>query len=85
MLDKLLRAAILCSAGASLVCRYIAFKAADALGGQTVKLLNGLSYAAIAVLIVCGIIFAITVKRTEKRTNAENAEESGEENAADEP
>ncbi len=80
MLDKLLRAAILCSAGASLVCRYIAFKAADALGGQTVKLLNGLSYAAIAVLIVCGIIFAITVKRTEKRTNAENAEE----NAADE-
>lgn len=84
MLDKLLRAAILCSAGASLVCRYIAFRAADTLGGQTVKLLNVLSYAAIAVLIVCGIIFAITVKRTEKRTNAANSEENAEENAADE-
>lgn len=82
MLDKILRAAILISAGVTVVSRYAAFRMAETLGEQTVNFLNSLSYAAIAVLIVSGIIFAIIVKKNEKRNGgAETGDDGGNEDA----
>lgn len=81
MLDKMLRALILISAGVTVVCRYAAFRMSESLSEQTLKLLNELSYAGIAVLIVSGIIFAIIVKKSEKHLkNLEKDENSDGEN-----
>ncbi len=84
MLDKILRAAILISAGVTAVSRYVAFRMAETLGEHTVNFLNSLSYAAIAVLIVSGIIFAILVKRAEKRNGGTAADDGGGNEDADE-
>lgn len=81
MLDKMLRALILIYAGVTVVCRYAAFRMSESLSEQTLKLLNELSYAGIAVLIVSGIIFAIIVKKSEKHLkNLEKDENSDGEN-----
>ena len=77
MLDKLLRALILISAGVTVVCRYAAFRMSESLSEQTLKLLNELSYAGIAVLIVSGIIFAIIVKKSEKHLKNLEKDENG--------
>lgn len=77
MLDKMLRALILISAGVTVVCRYAAFRTVESLSEQTVKLLNGLSYAGIAVLVVSGIIFAIIIKKSEKHLKNPEKDENG--------
>ena len=77
MLDKLLRALILISAGVTVVGRYEACRMSESLSEQTWKLLNELSYAGIAVLIVSGIIFAIIVKKSEKHLKNLEKDENG--------
>lgn len=72
MLDKILRAAILLSAGLTVVCRYVAFKGAESLAAETIKLLNTLGYAGMLLLLVSGIAFAILVKKTEKKQKSLN-------------
>lgn len=78
MLDKVLRTVILVSAGVAVVCRYVAFRGTETMAEQTVKLLNELSFVGLGVLAVCGLIFAILLKKEEKEKRAREVPDGGE-------
>ena len=80
MTEKILKVIILISAGATVVCRYAAFKMSETLNAETVKILNITAYVGAAVLAICGIIYAIILKKGEKEQKNLEKDSSDREN-----
>ena len=72
----ILKAAVLAAAAATAILRFVAYKYGDALPPQTRRALNAASAGCAAVLLACGIAWALAERKKARQTGRREGEDA---------